>query len=93
LAGNNCILPREHSQIFAKFQKSPWLVPKLQLWNLSVSEASLLITGSMSFLHNCVPKSELGNELNKLKQVENILKKTYTAQKLFALRKKYAITV
>jgi len=25
-------------------------------------EASLLITGSMSFLHNCVPKQELGNK-------------------------------
>jgi len=24
----------EHSQIFAKFQKRPWLVPKLQLWNV-----------------------------------------------------------
>jgi len=53
----------EHSQIFAKFQKKPWLVPKLRLWNVIALEASLLITGRMMDLQ------KLGNAPPQLKLI------------------------
>jgi len=49
--------------------KRPWLVPKLRLWNVIVSEALLLITGSISFLHNCVP---MGTRMMDLQKFGNV---------------------